>query len=112
MDTKIEFTLELQDAKVTIDNVTTTQSGTYTCVLDFPSVLTFTVNEVTHYAKLTSLKVGGIPVPEHMLNQICLFEDKVTTFWTTPGTAKIEFFSSDFIQYHLLYNNRFTSSFS
>lgn len=82
--------------------------------IELPNRLTFNIN--THGSlELKELWLGNIKLPQWILYQICTFTnidntDKITTFWNSPGTVSIDFFAPDFIQYHLIYGNKFTAT--
>lgn len=82
--------------------------------ITFPNTLTFQLSNHSSntFVILRQLWVGGVKLQKNTLNQICLFQPEnqnktsVTTDWHHNGTVKIEFFTPDFIQYHLMYNNK------
>lgn len=82
--------------------------------ITFPNTLTFQLSNHSSnaFVKLQQLWVGGIRLQQNIIDQICLFQPEnqnttiVTNNWYHNGTIKIEFFTPDFIQYHLIYNNK------
>jgi hypothetical protein len=80
--------------------------------IEFPNTLTLAIDNPTGtFIKLKDLWLGGIKLPKNVLYQIGNFTDTksnstYTTYWTTSGTATINFHSNDFIQYHLIYGNK------
>ena len=63
---------------------------------------------------LKSLILGGLPLPQHIIEQICCFSptDSMHSIfshcWTQDGKVIIDFFAGDWVQYHLLYGNKIT----
>jgi hypothetical protein len=61
---------------------------------------------------LESLVIGGLALPTGILDQICQFTPKnsnqsiITRHWHDSGNIAIDFFSADWVQYHLLYGNK------
>lgn len=61
--------------------------------------------------QLESCRLGGLLMSKAMIDQICIFypdngDRIVTPNWWTNGNVNIDFFSPDWVQYHLLYGNR------
>ena len=83
--------------------------------IELPNTLTLAIdNPIGTFIKLKDLWLGGIKLPENLLYQISNFTDTksnstYTAYWTTSGTATINFHSNDFIQYHLMYGNKLTA---
>jgi len=61
---------------------------------------------------IKNLSLSGLKLTDAILDQICWFtpvnhkESKITRNITTSGTVYIDFFSADWIQYHLIYGNK------
>ena len=81
-----------------------------------PNQLTFVLNNLGPQT-MVALKqcwLGGLELPQSILNQICSFapastnESLITTQWWEDGKVKIDFFAEDWVQYHLLYGNKIT----
>jgi len=62
--------------------------------------------------ELTGLKLSGLSLPIRILDQICQFKSRpqenhvITRKWHSEGLVQIDFFAPDWIQYHLLYQNK------
>lgn len=96
-----------------IKNITTNQIQIITKIT-FPNTLSFQLHNHTNnnFVTLKQLWIGGIELQKNILDQICLFQPTnqnkttITTNWHNNGIVNIEFFAPDFIQYHLIYNNK------
>jgi hypothetical protein len=79
--------------------------------IEIPNTLEFNISHCENsYLKILQIWLGGVEIPGWFLNQICNFyvdnDKSITTYWNKPGLVKLEFFSPDFIQYHLIYGNK------
>lgn len=111
MDTKIKLEFESAgDCVVYVNGQLVT--NVFESTVSMPCIVTVDVQKVEHYVKLTKAWLGGIPLPEFILNQICISDNGVHNCWTLPTKSNIELFAKDFVQYHLMYQNKFTKSFS
>ena len=97
---------------VDIKNIATEQHLINTNV-NFPNTLTFNLSNHSNnkYIKIKQLWIGGLEIPKHILEQICVFRpenqpEMVITDWYNNGQVVIELFTTDFIQYHLMYGNK------
>ena len=95
-----------------------TQKST-TFDLSFPNTLYIEIENRGHnnfLIHLEKIKLSGLSLPDQIIDQICQFRQTgtdVTTIsrsWNQLGTVSIDFFASDFIQYHLLYGNKITKT--
>ena len=81
--------------------------------IQMPNQLTFNISNLGpgQYIKLKHMALGGLALPFSIIEQICINIDtdgnrRVMPIWYTNGLVKIDLFASDFVQYHLLYNNK------
>ena len=76
--------------------------------ITLPSKLSLSlINLHGSFVKLQKIQLGSIAIPNNTISQICNVTDIygksfISSYWKTPGTIYIDFFSSDFIQYHLI----------
>lgn len=86
---------------------------TITGKINLPNKITLSLkNFHGSFIKLQKIQLGTIDIPSQKLSQICNFTDShgnsfISSYWKTPGTISIDFFSADFIQYHLINGNKF-----
>lgn len=72
------------------------------------------LNQDSNFIRLKTCRLGGLDLPQHILNQVCQFipsgskQQTITTLWNQSGKVYIDFFAADWIQYHLLYGNKIT----
>ena len=72
------------------------------------------INSQSACVTLKSLILGGLPLPQHIIEQICCFtpinstHSSVLSCWYQEGEITIDFFAGDWVQYHLLYGNKIT----
>lgn len=80
-----------------------------------PNKLIFTLENpypTTRFVNLKKCCLGGLELPPSIMNQICSFtryqnnQNSITTHWDSDGEVIIDFFAADWVQYHLLYNNK------
>ena len=85
----------------------------------FPNTLYIEIKNTSqthHTIHLKDMTLAGLPLPDQILDQICIYRasdsdsDMVTRYWCRNGIVKIDFFASDWIQYHLLYGNKIIKS--
>jgi len=83
--------------------------------ISFPNQISFVLENNAaspRPVRLISLILGGLALPKHILDQICRYQNHdtgqeiITTDWITSGTVVIDFFTSNWIEYHLIYGNR------
>ena len=81
--------------------------------IQMPNQLTVTIRDMSpgQHIKLTQMALGGLGLPFSIIEQICISVDtdnneRVMPIWYANGLVKIDLFASDFVQYHLLYNNK------
>lgn len=98
----------------TVNNISQTESEV-NFKFSVPNQLIFVISNSSSIPTTCILKkcsLGGHEFPPSMLNQICNFtpsnstDSIVTTNWWQNGKAVIDFFAGDWVQYHLLYNNK------
>jgi hypothetical protein len=91
-----------------------TQKST-TFDLAFPNTLVIELKNNTDenfVVHLKSVKLSGLHLSTHIVNQICQFRafgsthKIVSPTWHQSGIILIDFFAQDWIQYHLLYGNK------
>lgn len=87
--------------------------------LAFPNTLLIKVeNKPDNGASiyLAKMSLSGLSLTDNILDQICQYRAlgsdhiMITRSWHRTGTIKIDFFASNWIQYHLLYGNKITKS--
>jgi len=72
------------------------------------------INSKDSTVTLKSLILGGLPLPQHIIEQICYFKATNSTHgmflpcWGQEGETTVDFFAGDWVQYHLLYGNKIT----
>jgi hypothetical protein len=72
------------------------------------------INSEGSSVTLKSLILGGLPLPQHIIEQICCFtpinstHSSVLPCWYQEGEITVDFFAGDWVQYHLLYGNKIT----
>lgn len=80
-----------------------------------PNQLRFILKNIDSQSACVTLKsliLGGLPLPQHIIEQICCFtpinstRSIVLPCWHQEGEIIVDFFASDWIQYHLLYGNK------
>lgn len=90
--------------------------NTVTFDIVFPNTLCIEIKDIKHAVSLKNIILSGLPLPDRILDQIChyrastLDSEIVTRQWHHDGTVRIDFFASDWIQYHLLYGNKISKS--
>ena len=84
--------------------------------LKFPNELKICLGGPNTYntpVRLEKLSLGGLALSETVLDQICQYTQTGSEQmlflrnWPSNGSVKIDFFASDWVQYHLLYRNKF-----
>jgi hypothetical protein len=80
-----------------------------------PNQLRFILKNINFQSASVTLKsliLGGLPLPQHIIEQICCFTPINSTHsiflpcWNQEGEVTIDFFAGDWVQYHLLYGNK------
>ena len=71
------------------------------------------INSKGSSVTLKSITLGGLPLPQYIIEQICYFtptgqEGNYLYCWPQEGEVTIDFFAGDWLQYHLLYGNKIT----
>lgn len=82
--------------------------------ISFPNRLRIQITGIRSGAvRLNRACLGLLELPKSIIQQICIFQatdtnaPTVTPNWHTNGEVCIDFFANNFIEYHLLYGNRF-----
>lgn len=62
--------------------------------------------------RLVDLNLGGLSLHNKILDQICHYTDvdgnqQIMREWHKDGTVMIDFFAKDWLQYHMIYGNKF-----
>lgn len=85
--------------------------------IKFPNTLKIYLNipdTLVRPIRLEKLSLGGLALAENVLDQICQYTPAgsndvlVTRDWHKSGSISIDFFAADWVQYHLLYGNKFS----
>ena len=105
--------INLSDNHGSLSNLECNETASLEEKIELPNKIILDVSTITSI-KLKELWLGNIKLSNTMLDQICMFTNlkdirKITTFWDSSGRVLIDFFSPDFIQYHLIYGNKFYS---
>lgn len=100
---------------IIVDNIAfdTIQAQSVSFDLEFPNRLFFDLSiPQGSVVKLNRFVLSGLEMNVRILDQICNFQPTnsdtitVTRTWDQSGTAFIDFFAQDWVQYHLLYGNK------
>jgi hypothetical protein len=116
----VDLTFTDRDDKI-LHTLNFNVSETKGVTIDVPFPNTVFINIADHQKhgvdiRLESLILSGLPLPDHILDQICSFcadddtSSSVTRSWHRNGKVTIEFFAMNWIEYHLLYGNKITSA--
>lgn len=84
--------------------------------INFPNQLIFSINGVLpgQCVQVKEMWVGTLKLPESIVCQIFSFVDHsgsemIVHRWPSNGTATVNLFAEDWVQYHLLYGNKILS---